>query len=301
VEPPSRDRPPEARPAPDITPAIKAVLDGKTRLEDVQLNVIWQSQSATVYGKGVGIWNHEKQFQLTREQVLQLVKLLDEAKFGSMKTGFGGLRAGPGPQRGAPEVLIGSITVTIAGTTRGSSQLGGGEQSKELADLARALLTVCEEVARNGVGAASLPDALQKIARKELVPEVLAITVQRIEKEGIGPNGWILRLNGRTAEVQVRSARGISEPYRLDLSDKELAEICKLLIDNGVAGLPINLYAADYTDFSLDIFKHRKNLQARKFARLTPQTHGERQKEFDRIFAALELLQARVVKEGKTR
>ncbi len=55
--------------------------------------------------------------------------------------------------------------------------------------------------------------------------------------------------------------------YWLELADKELADVCKLLIDNGVAGLPINLYAPDYTDFSVEIFKHRKSMQARRFAR----------------------------------
>jgi hypothetical protein len=299
VEPPQRDKPPEARPAPDLTAAIKGVLDGKTKLEDVRLNVSWEGKTATVYGKGIGIWNREKQFKLSKEQVLQLFKTLDEAKFSSMKASFGGLKFGPGPQPGVPVQLIGSVSVTISGTTKGSSQLGGGEQSKELADLARALLAVCEEAAKNGVGAASLPDALQKIAKHELVPEVFSVVVQRIEKDGIGPDGWILRLHGRTAEVQVRSAKGISDPCRLELADKELADLCKLLIDNGVGGLPVNLYATDYTDFSVEILKHRKSLQARRFARLTPQTHGERQKEFDRIFAALEQLQARVVKEGK--
>lgn len=301
VDPPKQGKQAQIQPAPDLTAAIKDVLTSKTKLEDVRLHVSWDGKSATVYGKGVGIWNREKQFSLPTEKVLQLVKTLDDAKFGSMKAGFGGLKfGGVGPRPGAPEVLIGSVSLTIAGKTQGSNQLGGGEQSKELADLARSLLAVCETAAKNGVGAASLPDALQKVAKNELMPEVLSLLVQRIEKEGIGPNGWILRLHGQVAEVQVRSAKGISDPYRVELTEKELADICKLLIDNGVAGLPINLYAPDYTDFSVEILKHKKSLQARKFARMTPQTHGERQKDFDRIFTALEQLQARVVKEGKT-
>ncbi|MFQ5733643.1 MAG: hypothetical protein ACE5KM_17030, partial [Planctomycetaceae bacterium] len=54
-----------------------------------------------------------------------------------------------------------------------------------------------------------------------------------------------------------------------------------------------------YTDFNVTVLNHRKSMQARRFARLTPQTHGEKQKQFDRIFTAMQKLHQRVVKEGK--
>ena len=38
---------------------------------------------------------------------------------------------------------------------------------------------------------------------------------------------------------------------------------------------------------------------ARQFARLTPQTHGEKQKHFDAIYAVLAELHRRVLREGK--
>jgi hypothetical protein len=128
---------------------------------------------------------------------------------------------------------------------------------------------------------------------------VLQLMVHRIPGEGTGPAGWLLRLTGRSVEVQTRSKEGYSVPYRMELTPQALNELAQLLIDNEVGGLPINLYAADYTDFDLQLLNHNKNLQARKFARVTPQTHGERQKQFDRIFAALDRLHEQALKEGR--
>jgi hypothetical protein len=82
------------------------------------------------------------------------------------------------------------------------------------------------------------------------------------------------------------------------MSRPQLEGLLKLLADNDSGNLPINLYATDYTDFDVKVLDKGKNLQARRFAGMTPQTHGERQRQFDRIFEGLQRLHRQALKEG---
>ncbi len=63
-------------------------------------------------------------------------------------------------------------------------------------------------------------------------------------------------------------------------------------------GLPVNLYATDYTELVMAVLNRKKSIQARPFAGMTPSTHGERQEDFNGIFEALYALQLRVAEEG---
>jgi hypothetical protein len=289
----------------DLGKALQDVLAGKRGLDDVRLDVHWaanvQPAMATVYGNGVGIWRRSTQFTLKKEQVLDLLKKLQTSKFLDMPRGFGGRAVNPGggPQPGVPERLVGSVTLRIGGVSKGVSQLDGGVQSKELAELATALLNVCAEAARDGVGADSLADGLQKIARKQLDPLTLSLLVHRIRGEGVGPDGWLMRVEGNVVVTRDRTAKGYGVPKRYEMSRKQLEDLLKLLVDNNAGGLPINLFATDYTDFNVEVLNKGKNLQARRFANMTPKTHGERQLQFDRIFEALQRLHQQALKEGK--
>ena len=300
LQTPANDSP-QAAEATAIERAMQELIAGKRGLEDVRLDVTWGGRgSVTIYGAGIGVWNRSRQFTLQNAELLALLKALDEGGFVNLKPSYGGqTRPLRGPVRGVPELLVGSVTLRAGDVTHASMQRGGGEQSKELAALAKRILDACEDTALEGVMADSLADGLGKLAAGKLHPLTMSLLMQRIENEGRGPNGWILRVNGRQAEVQVRSAAGISSPIRLELTDMQLDGLVTLLADQSAAELPINLYAADYTDFRVSVLQTEKSIQARKFARLTPATHGEKQKQFDRIFAALDALQQRIVHEGK--
>jgi hypothetical protein len=290
----------QAKPAPvtDFTKPLEEALAGKIGLDKVRIDAMWEGKSATIYGNGVAIWNREAQTQFKPEGIMDMLKGLQKMKFDKMADRFGGLNFGG--REGPPERLLGHVSVVIGSQRKSVTQLGGGEQSKEFADLAWFLVTAVERRANvDSVRAASLPDALDKVAKKQLMPEVMALLVQRIDNDGRGPDGWIMRLNGRTVRVEPRGQAGLGTPKELELSEKELAEVCKLLIDNDVGGFPVNLWAPTYTDFTVTIFRFDKNLQARQFARMTPQTHGEKQVKFDRMYEGLDKLRQRALKEGK--
>ncbi len=145
--------------------------------------------------------------------------------------------------------------------------------------------------------ARDLDDGLHKIQSKELLPQTLRLLVHRLPEGGKG-EAFLMRLEARTVTSQERSDKGYGPMRRLDLSDKDLAALLQVLIDNQAGELPINVWAEHYTDFVVGVLNHEKNMQARQFARMTPQTHGEKQKHFDAIYATLADLHRRVLKEG---
>lgn len=58
--------------------------------------------------------------------------------------------------------------------------------------------------------------------------------------------------------------------------------------------LPVNLYSPRYQDLEIRVLNRRVLLQARRFAGLTPETHGEKQARFDALVAAIEAVRNRV-------
>jgi len=192
------------------------------------------------------------------------------------------------------------VSLTIGGVTKSSTQLGGGEQSAELKALAQRLLDICEQAARNGVEAADLLDGLRKVADGRLAPQVLRVTVVRVAGRRGGPRTrWYFYLLDGAAEVRAVEGGTVAHRRRA-LSRKELADVIGVLVANRVDDLPQNLWAEHYTDLSVGVLAHHRGLQARPdFAGIGRRTHGEKQRRFNRIFAALDALRARTLKEGE--
>jgi hypothetical protein len=71
------------------------------------------------------------------------------------------------------------------------------------------------------------------------------------------------------------------------LDDRELSGLARLLREGGMADLPINLYAEEYTDLVVKVLDREQRVQARRFAGMTRTTHGLAQGRFDRILEAL--------------
>jgi len=115
----------------------------------------------------------------------------------------------------------------------------------------------------------------------------------------VGPDGWLMRVEGNVVVSRERSAKGYGPEVRFEMSRQQLEGVLKLLLDNDVGNFPVNLYADHYTDFVVSVLDKDKNLQARRFAGMTSQTHGQRQQQFDRVFVALERLHRQALKEGK--
>jgi hypothetical protein len=282
--------------------AIGELLDGTRPLDSVRIVAMWSGRQIDLHGNGLAFVDRKSQVKLSREEVRKALDTLHKAQFGRMADLFGATNSPPGGARPRiPIRILGSVGVTIEGVTKGSRQRSGGEQSVALARLASDLVALVAAPGREAISPASLTDGLDKISKGTLDPQTLVIQVQRLIEQPEQPgDGFLLRIEGNkvTCQSTVRD-KGNGPTKTLTLDRKELEALTKLLIDNKAGEFPVNLWAVTYTDFNVRVLGMEKSMQARQFAGKTPDTHGEQQKQFDRIYAQLEALAQRTLKEGK--
>lgn len=285
--------------------AVEDHLANKGPWNEVQIDVSCQSnagyRSVHVFGRGVGIWNRKRQFNLDSDRIIAMLEIFQKAGFGELLEVYGG---GDDPQREPSAVkIICSVGLTVGNLTKYVLQREKGRQSKELKELANGILEICEKLARSGTAVATLGEGLSKIAQRQLAPETLELLVHRKIQDGTqeyGVDGWLMRIEGRHATTQtLTKGEGYTDPLRLELTQEALSELAQVLLNHDVQDLPVNLYAPHYTDLVVQVLDREKNVQARQFSGMLPTTHGERQTHFENIYQALHDLHLRVLKEGK--
>jgi hypothetical protein len=254
-------------------------------------------RSVTLFGSGVGIWNRERQFPLSRERLLGLLEAVRAAGFGSMRETHGG-KSDPEPVSSAAWglQLICRVRLALDGVEKQSYQLSEGRQDAGLKNLAERILAVGEELGPSGVAADSLEDGLARIARGELAPEALTLQLQREpEDPKSAEKGWILRIEHGRAQISFHTPEtGWTDPKRVPLARDEVAGLARQLAAANPEDLPVNLYSSWYEDLEIRVLNRKKSLQARRFAGLTPETHGEKQKRLEQVLAVLEDFEKRV-------
>lgn len=292
--------------------ALEQRIAGKASLNDIRIDATWRRQSeilaARIYGDGVGIWHDKTQFSLTREQVLDLLRALRDARFGAMPEAFG---AGGEGEEGEEEekqrekekvFLRGSVSVRLGASVKRVAQYMEGDQSETFEKLVEKILGMSEKAAKTGVSATSLSDGLAKLASGKLAPPALQLLVQsradRPGETGQGDN-WILRIDGRRVLDRTAGADGKTVSQRLlTLDDEDFRALAGQLRDADPQALPRNLFSTRYVHLNVRVLSGRADLTARRYAGKTAETLGAKQAAFDRLYAALEALHARAEKTG---
>lgn len=251
-----------------------------------------------VFGTGIGIWDRRSQFPFEKSQIQQSLRVFKESNFSGMPEKFGGTpQEETEPHKHAVRVTC-RVSLNLNGISKQVVQLEEGEQSAGFKQLANRLLELSSGPAKDGVAAESLDDGLAKLSDGRLSPEVLHILINRkpvASELKNGAPGWILRISGREISVQKYLTHGGQGPVRhSQLDDSALRQLAIVLKDQNIESFPVNLYAEHYTDFSVQVLNHKKNIQARQFAGMTPETHREKQKSFDKIFQFLDELRKTV-------
>lgn len=260
-------------------------------------------RSLQVFGNGPAIWNNRRQFTLTPDQIASLLATLRDADFAGLKEIYGGKRDLPRPAHKALAIRVTCrLRLALDGLTKRSVQRVKGEQSALLRKLADDLFRICEIASQSGVEATDIRDGLQKLSSGELAAETFQVMLHRKPDQASaleGNQGFLLRINGnRVTSRSYDPVGGYLDPLNLSLGRSDLDGLARKLAELDPGKLPANLYALDYTDLSIPVLNHRKSIQARQFAGMTPATHGERQKECDALFAVLAQLHVRVINEG---
>ena len=279
----------------------------------VECRVDSEFQSLQVFGPDLGIWNDERQFNLDPERVRALLAALRAADFPGLADSYGGAPSPPKPEPGGADdggeamatVLTCRIDLALGGHEKQVVQLARGEQSPVLKQLAHDLLAVGEEAARaGGVGAANLREGLEKIARGELAPETWRLVLHSKPEEvgGSGETpGFLLTVSGPLASTrEYDPATGYAEPVVLELAPEEVAALARELAAHDPGPWPVNLWAPDYVDLSVEVLNHERAVQARRFAGLAPDAHGQRQRDFEAVREALQRLHEEVLRRGIT-
>ena len=264
---------------------------------DLRVRANWLRENemvaAEIFGSGVGVWNDQVAFRVSDDELRGLQRAIEQAGFASMPPMIGNTKK--------TKNIRGKVTVSSGRAGKTVVQLLVGEQSEALAGLAAEVITIARNAARGGTRAESLDDGLRKLERGELPAEALRVSVQRRDdRPQPQERGWLLRIRGREATVREIDARsGYGSPRRIVLTDEELRRLVTLLAGSDAASLPANLYAPMYTDFRVDVLDQSRDLQARRYADVTPETHGARQRAFDAAFDALRGIAARASETGE--
>lgn len=290
---------------------LREAVTDRSRWDSLHLSVRCTGEEGTraaeVYGNGVGIWDFRRQFTLDPEEVSSLIGILDKADFASFADVYGGSKPpDPRPRKemfGAccPLQVVCNVELSSAGGTKRVAQIGKGEQSAELKQLAKDLLDTCEKPGLAGTAALDLADGLEKVAGGVLAPETLSVMLHRKAEQSADADdpGFLLRLSGGLATSRGYDTAGrLLDPVSLKLGAAEVAALARDLAKLGLAELPLNLFAPDYKDLSVEVLDHKKSVQARRFAGMTSTTHAENQAEFEQIYDTLYELQLRVLSAG---
>lgn len=302
----------EAPPA-ELQGAIEKAISDPSSRESMRLftECLLDSGMRTlaVYGDGTGIWDSQRQFKIAPDQMESLLQSLDQAKFAAMAEVYGGPehKETEAPPKKPPQQFVVQVTcrmeLDLAAHSKQVFQRAKGKQNKEFRKLAEGFFQLCEPLAKQGVGASSLSDGLNKLARKKLSPHSWQLMIHRqpSERSAVqGHLGFLLRIAGDTVTSQSYDpASGYTDPLRLKLSESEFEALAKRLAELDPGRLPANLYASDYTDLNIRLLNQRVAVQARQFSGMNASTHGERQKSFDGIYEVLRQLHLRVINEGK--
>ena len=237
-------------------------------------------RSLSVYGRGFGVWNRERQFDLSTEQIRSCLKALERFHFTSMPD-----RIGSGKPEGSAShhkerrmehhgenvtQLIRSVTLTVAGMTKTVEQDNKAPESEAFRKMVAAIVAICRPAAAKGVTAKNLHDGLAKIAAGTLRPELLRVIVNAPELRSLRSQegqGWKLKIGyARLTAQKWTLQKGPGAPAQKWLSDQEIRSLAQILATSHAASLPGNLNLSGYLQFSVSVLNRNRTIMARRYA-----------------------------------
>lgn len=272
---------------------VDEVLAGTRPLGDVRIEVIWAQvdrRALTVYGSGVGTWNHEKQFQLKAAEFKEMLRRLDKFGYFDMpeKPKFV-----PEPSKAplGPRIMR-SVAVRVGDLERNVLQTDRVYTLPALDTLAGEMFAVCEKAAAKGIIAGSLRDGLAKVAKGTLASEVLSI-VMNLPPVAARPGvpeapGVVVSLDGSVLTWTAQApGQAPASPVRVAIAPKRMRALAELFAERGFAKLPGNLYRDRYIDVRIAVLDRGQSVQARAFAGMDPASHAAEQKALGVVVDAI--------------
>jgi hypothetical protein len=273
---PAADVAAQAEPAPEPSPAaVKKALKGahKSGGERRLLRIGIEGQLAPgltrldIYGRGVGIWNDERQFKLEDKAVREAVDLLLKADFAAMPDRFA---FGGSDDQEKPVQLLRVITVDVGGLSKTVTQDSKGPISVPFEKLITQLVALCRKPSQSGLGASSLDDGLRKVADGTLIPEAMRITVNAPQLRSLASQtgqGWLMTVRQGALTLQSHVLdRGYKTVVDRPITTDETRALARELLDDKVSELPANVNTQGHTQLMVGVLNHRIDVMARPFA-----------------------------------
>jgi len=243
----------------------------------------------TIYGRGIGIWNGERQFAADSKTIDSAIDLLLKAKFHEMPERFAyeEKKDEKEIERQKPVKLVRIITVSVGELSKTVVQDNKGPLSKPFETLTAELVELCRKPAEKGITAISLEDGLQKVVDGTLAPETFWVSVnapQLKSLESQDGQGWLLEF--RHGILSLRSnilGQGIRDTGERHLTAREAQTLAKQLLGAGLAGMPPNINTIGYTQLTVAVLNHKKTTLARRFASQPDQAAKAAAKSFTGI------------------
>jgi hypothetical protein len=288
-----------------LTPEVDRMLrSGK--LDGFWIDVTWptgtnQLTAVRLYGNGVGTWNRAVQFRLSPAEVRGIAEEVREMRFGGFPLEVREEEESAKKREERDETELYGRIVAGAGDVTHIVKMMGDKAEPELDALAKKVIGLAENPAARGEKIGGLDDGLRRVAAGTLAPETMEVLARRKvdkPKPGAGDENWILRINGRRA-VDRDMTRQPAVERELKLSTQEFKALAALLREAKAGSLPQSLWAPRYTTLRVQVLNQMRNVQARQFVGMTPETHGAQQKAFDKVFAWCEKTHARALAQGR--
>lgn len=241
--------------------------------------------STVLFGSGTGIFDDNRTFEIERPRLLALLARFQEIGFAAMPATIGGSgKSAPAAEpatetQGAatPLQAVCVLGLRLDDRVHRVQQLDRGERSAELVALTEEILELGAE-STGGTSVDSLEDGLDRLARGELAPEALRLTVNHRDAAG---DGWLLTVDGGFAWAQPLAAGdGYGAQHTRALGPFVVGRIATALQEADFGSLPGNLYDDGYVHVRVDLLGHEHEVLAQRFAGMSESTHPEAQKRF---------------------
>ncbi len=265
----------------------------------------------TVYGRGIGIWNGERQFELTAKETKAVLRLLVERKFADLPELLGGeeeeardeagIRERPldppppgGKKAEAPRYLLRTLSVTVGDVTRTVIQEAEVPEAAPFEKLLADLVELCRKPAANGIGALDLASGLRMVADGKLAPETLSLLVNAPQLRSLPSQegqGWILEVrHARLSDATQALGRGVVHRTHRGMQPEEIRELARKLLDAGASSLPARIHTTGYTHLTIQVLNHKVNVMARTYAGTPDAAAKKAAARFARVRAILHSL-----------
>ncbi|HHQ48062.1 MAG TPA: hypothetical protein ENK19_04165 [Acidobacteria bacterium] len=242
----------------------------------------------TIYGRGLGIWNRERQFELDPAEVKRAIRIVLDHHLCTLPDEIGGEEEGeeeheideekerPPHRRERSEAganpisLLRTLTITFGDLSKTVIQEAPVPEAAPLEKGLAELAELCRKPAVRGRTAHSLKEGLTLLAKGTLAPETLTLTVNAPRLRSLKDNssqGWILRIeHGRIFAQSHDLKMGYRTLANRRLDPEEVRTLAKDLLAQHVETLPRQINVPGYLDLRIDVLSNRTQILARTYA-----------------------------------